>query len=98
MYKLITTIVLFVFVSVASAVIPTETIEKARDATVLIATEGDNAGGFGTGVVIDPSGIAITNYHVIHRAELIRVFFWDPEDLNYYIAEVIGIDPVADWL
>ena len=96
MYKLITTIILFVFVSIASAVIPTETIEKARDATILVATEGDNAGGFGTGVVIDPSGIAITNYHVIHRAELIRVFFWDPEDLNYYIAEVIGIDPVAD--
>ena len=76
--------------------IPTEIIEKAREATILVATEGDNAGGFGTGVVIDPSGIAITNYHVIHRAELIRVFFYDPDDLNYYEADVIGIDPVAD--
>ena len=55
------------------ASIPTEIIEKAREATVLVATRGDNDGGFGTGVVIDPSGIAITNYHVIHRAELIRV-------------------------
>ena len=76
--------------------IPTATIEKARDATILVATEGDNAGGFGTGVVIDPSGIAITNYHVIHRATLIRVFFYDPDDLNYYEADVIRIDPVAD--
>ena len=76
--------------------IPTEIIEKARAATILVATEGDNAGGFGTGVVIDPSGIAITNYHVIHRATRIRVFFYNPDDLNYYEADVIGIDPVAD--
>ena len=89
-------IVLFALVSIASAVIPTEIIEKARKATILVATGGDNASGFGTGVVIDPSGIAITNYHVIHRATSIRVFFYDPDDLNYYEADVIGIDPVAD--
>ena len=96
LYGFVAGIVLFTLVSTVGAVIPTETIEKARDATILVATEGDNAGGFGTGVVIDPSGIAITNYHVIHRAELIRVFFYDPDDLNYYEADVIGIDPVAD--
>ena len=100
MYKVIIGIVLvytFAMVSIASAAIPTETIEKARDATILVGAEGDdNAGGFGTGVVIDPSGIAITNYHVIHRAEKIRVFFWDPDDLNNYTADIIGIDPVAD--
>ena len=95
-YSFITTIVLFVFVSVASAAIPTELIEKARDATILVGAEGDNGGGFGTGVLIDPSGLAITNYHVIHRAKKIRVFFYDPEDLNNYTAEIIGIDPVAD--
>ena len=76
--------------------IPTATIEKARDATVLIATDGDNAGGFGTGVIIDSSGIVVTNYHVIHRATTIRVFFYNPNDLNYYEADVIGVDPVAD--
>ena len=95
-YSFITTIVLFVFVSVASAAIHTELIEKARDATILVGAEGDNTGGFGTGVLIDPSGLAITNYHVIHRAKKIRVFFYDPEDLNNYTAEIIGIDPVAD--
>ena len=92
-------VVLFFTATVLNSVwgsIPTETIEKARDATILVATEGDNAGGFGTGVVIDPSGIAITNYHVIHRATTIRVFFYNPNDLNYYEADVIGVDPVAD--
>ena len=97
MYKLITTIVLFCFMSTVGAAIPTKTIEKARDATILVAAEGDgDAGGFGTGVVIDPSGLAITNYHVIHRATRLRIFFWDPNDLNYYPAEIVGIDPVAD--
>ena len=99
-YSFITTIVLLyslVVVSIASAAIPTELIEKARDATILVGAEGDdNAGGFGTGVVIDPSGLAITNYHVIHRAERLRIFFWDPDDLNNYTADIIGIDPVAD--
>ena len=97
LYSFVAGIVLFALVSIASAAIPTELIEKARDATILVGAEGDdNAGGFGTGVVIDPSGLAITNYHVIHRAKKIRIFFWDPEDLNNYTAEIIGIDPVAD--
>jgi len=97
LYSFVAGIVLFALVSIASAAIPTELIEKARDATVLVGAEGDdNAGGFGTGVIIDPSGLAITNYHVIHRAKKIRVFFYDPEDLNNYTAEIIGIDPVAD--
>ena len=85
------------WVSTTWAVIPTETIEKARQATILVAAEGEgNAGGFGTGIIIDPSGLALTNYHVIHRAKSLRIFFWDPNDLNYYPAEIVGIDPVAD--
>ena len=90
--------ILFFVVSMAQAAVPTATIEKARDATVLIAAEGksETAGGLGTGVVIDPSGLTITNYHVIHRATTVRVFFYDPDNLNYYEADIIGIDPVAD--
>ena len=90
--------ILFFVVSMAQAAVPTATIEKARDATVLIAAEGksETAGGLGTGVVIDPSGLTITNYHVIHRATTVRVFFYDPDNLSYYEADIIGIDPVAD--
>jgi len=80
--------------------IPTVTIEKARDATVLVATRNENnqmGNGFGSGVVISETGIVLTNYHVIHRAETIRVWFYDPTDSNYSFAKVIGIDPVADW-
>ena len=81
------------------AVVPTATVEKARDATVLVATRNENnqmGNGFGTGVLISETGIVLTNYHVIHRAEVIRVWFYDPTDSNYSFAKVIGIDPVAD--
>ena len=77
--------------------IATEIAEKARNATVLVANQrGERDGGFGSGVVISPSGMVLTNYHVIHRADTLRVFFYDPADNNYYDAEVIGVDPVAD--
>ena len=79
--------------------VPTAIVEKARDATVLVATQNkDNqmGNGFGSGVLISETGIVLTNYHVIHRAEIIRVWFYDPNDSNYSYAKVIGIDPVAD--
>jgi len=90
---------LLVFASLVWSDVPTITIEKARDATVLVATRNENnqmGNGFGTGVLISETGIVLTNYHVIHRAEVIRVWFYDPTDSNYSFAKVIGIDPVAD--
>jgi len=63
------------------AVVPTVTVEKARDATVLVATRNENnqmGNGFGSGVLISETGIVLTNYHVIHRADIIRVWFYDP--------------------
>ena len=81
----------------ADETISTDVAERARNATVLVSNQmGENDGGFGSGVVISPSGMVLTNYHVIHRADTLRVFFYDPKDNNYYPAEVIGIDPVAD--
>ena len=74
--------------------IPTATIVKARDATVLVATQNENnkmGNGFGSGVLISETGIVLTNYHVIHRAEVIRVWFYDPTDSNYSFAKVIGL-------
>ena len=79
--------------------VPTTIVEKARNATVLVATKNESnsmGNGFGSGVLISETGIVLTNYHVIHRAETIRVWFYDPTDSNYSFATVIGIDPVAD--
>jgi serine protease Do len=82
---------LLVFSCSAISITP-EDVNKALNATVMVTSEGS---GFGSGVVISPDGFIVTNYHVIHRSEP-KIFFYNPEDLNYYDAEIVGIDPVAD--
>jgi len=49
--------------------------------------------GFGSGVIVDPSGIIVTNHHVIDSADQIRVTLSDGRDVE---AELVGTDPVAD--
>ena len=83
------------FASSAWAQIPTAVIEKARDATVLVANTATE-GGMGSGVVINDAGLVLTNYHVIHRAEKLKVWFYDQTNSNSYTADVVAIDPVAD--
>ena len=78
------------FVSTVWAQIPTAVIEKARDATVLVANTATE-GGMGSGVLIDDSGLVLTNYHVIHRAEKLRVWFYDRRNNNSYTADIIAI-------
>ena len=88
--------ILFLLVFFASSVwaqIPTAVIEKARDATVLVAAPG---GGMGAGVLIDDKGLVLTNYHVIHRADELKVWFYDQDNSNNYSVEIVAIDPVAD--
>jgi len=83
------------FVSTAWAQIPTHIIEEARDATVLVANAATD-GGMGSGVLINDQGLILTNYHVIHRAEELKIWFWDQDNSNSYSGEVIAIDPIAD--
>ena len=47
----------------------------------------------GTGVIIDPSGYVVTNEHVIHEADEVRVHLADDRELK---AEVVGRDPKLD--
>ena len=61
-----------------------DTLDKIRSATVQIEALGSfvdpelgnlyNAAGRGTGVIIDPSGIAVTNNHVVTGAATLKVF------------------------
>src|SRR4051812_19104149 len=51
------------------------------------------AASLGSGFIIDPSGIVVTNNHVIANAEQITVTFADDSTLQ---AEVIGRDTVTD--
>ncbi len=47
----------------------------------------------GSGVVIDPKGLLITNQHVVDQAAQLRVHLQDGREL---IGEVVGGDPVTD--
>ncbi len=54
----------------------------------------------GSGVVIDPSGIIVTNHHVIDDGRKVKVLISDatgnPDNAVEYEAEVVGADSLAD--
>jgi serine protease Do len=54
---------------------------------------GGQATGLGTGVIIQPDGLILTNHHVIRQADVIQVRL---EDRREYRAQVIGRDPETD--
>ncbi len=49
--------------------------------------------GYGTGFIIRPDGVIITNHHVVADADAIVVTLPQGEE---YTAELVGVDPVSD--
>ena len=50
----------------------------------------------GTGFVIDPSGLILTNNHVVENATKIEIDFFGDDDRDFYEARVLGRDPLSD--
>ena len=50
----------------------------------------------GTGFVIDPSGLILTNNHVVEGATMIEIDFFGDEEGLFYQAEILGRDPLTD--
>tara|TARA_R110000824_G_scaffold90799_11_gene221524 strand:- start:313 stop:1404 length:1092 start_codon:yes stop_codon:yes gene_type:complete len=71
-------------------------ISEVKEAIVFIGVYGDRnvPAQLGSGFFISPSGMIMTNYHVIHKGDSIRV--WKYGEFTYYHAIVVGIDPLAD--
>src|SRR5512145_836418 len=92
------------------AVEPTEeesdaisSLEDVKDATVYIVVEGSwrepegleqNVGYIGSGFIIDPSGIAVTNNHVVTGAALVKVYVGDEDEPRS--AKVLGVSECSD--
>lgn len=88
----------------ASAPGKVTSLENVRKATVRIEAEGTFVdldegmavtwAGSGSGFVIDPSGIAITNNHVVTGAALLRV--WVADETSPRNARILGVSECAD--
>ena len=81
--------------SSAHALTPAD-ISEVKEAIVFIGVYGekDVPKQLGSGFFISASGMIVTNYHVIHKADQIRV--WKYGDFTFYHAIVVGADPLAD--
>lgn len=87
--------------SASSAV---NTLEAAKSAIIQIEAQGTfrdpeigtmyNAAGRGSGFIIDPSGIAVTNNHVVTGAALIKV--WVGGESEPRNARILGVSECAD--
>ena len=79
------------------------TVEDLPLATIQIVSTGSfvtpdfgefEGGGSGSGFIIDPSGVAVTNSHVVSGAGLIEVFIGgDPAPVN---AQILGVSECND--
>src|SRR5262245_15357119 len=82
---------------------PTEGLEAVKEATVQIVAQGTfvdpeegqfESAGAGSGFIIDPSGLAVTNNHVVVGAGLLQVFV--PGEDGPRNAKVIGVSECSD--
>ena len=81
-----------------------DTLEGVRTATIQIEAQGTfvdpqvgmvyNAAGRGSGFIIDPSGIAVTNNHVVTGAALLRV--WVAGETEPRNARILGVSECWD--
>jgi S1-C subfamily serine protease len=79
-------------------------VDNVKDATIQIEAQGTfidpefglqlNSAGRGSGFVIDPSGIAVTNNHVVAGAALVKV--WLGGETNPRNAKVLGLSECSD--
>lgn len=87
---------------------PAGSVDEAKDAVVYIQSRGglardeqrrygqfsDLAYGQGSGFIMDPSGIAITNNHVVAGAGVLDVYV--PGEEEPLVAEVLGVSECSD--
>ncbi len=81
------------------------TVKDVRKATVRIEASGlpeletnlSEGVGYGSGAIIDPSGLVLTNNHVVAGAKELKVWVWrDDGTTDTFAAKVLGVSECAD--
>ncbi|MGI8424134.1 MAG: S1C family serine protease [Chloroflexota bacterium] len=67
--------------------------ERAAPAVVAILSRVGRREGLGSGVIVDPAGVLLTNYHVVRNAGQLDVVL---SDRTRYTGQVLGGDPQND--
>lgn len=80
-------------------------LDEAKNAVIQIEADGTfinpdfsvsyNDAGFGSGFIIDPSGLAVTNNHVVTGAALLKVWIGGDTGKTYN-AKVVGVSECSD--
>jgi len=80
-------------------------VKDVKDAVIQIEAQGtfvdpefgllQNSAGRGSGFIIDPSGIAVTNNHVVTGSALLKVWVGGDQG-NVYNARVLGVSECSD--
>jgi S1-C subfamily serine protease len=71
----------------------TAVYERAAPAVVAIWSQVGRREGLGSGAIIDPSGVVLTNYHVVRGSSRLDVVL---SDRTRYTGQVMGGDPQND--
>jgi serine protease Do len=84
---------------------PIESLDLVKNAVIQIEADGSfvnpdfsvsyNDAGFGSGFIIDPTGLAVTNNHVVTGAALLKVWIGG-ETGTTYNAKVVGVSECSD--
>lgn len=73
---------------------PKDIVQRSSPAIVRVEAQGPDGEQFGTGFIVDKSGIVATNFHVIKGTSDIKVKLND--GTHYPVQSVLNVDPMRD--
>ena len=73
---------------------PKDIVERSSPAIVRVEAQGPDGEQFGTGFIVDSSGVVATNFHVIAGTSEIKIKLHDGS--HYPVLHVLNVDPMRD--
>jgi serine protease Do len=73
---------------------PKDIVQRSSPAIVRVEAQGPEGEQFGTGFIVDKSGVVATNFHVIAGTSEIKIKLHDGS--HYPVLHVLNVDPMRD--